>query len=182
MNTPRALSATGFYSDFLLIAFLVPYLTERNKGMKWGMYAVHLVVPTFIMFDFVPYLLFSDITGSLSYPMIGAIRYIIIGQLFEHLEAIVMSIYVGGVFIKISVFFYVVALGTAQWLKLSDYRPIVMPVGFLLVLFSIWSAASLQELAGFFMKTTPFYALTLQTVVPVLLLMIALIRKKPEQS
>ncbi len=36
-------------------------------------------------------------------------------------------------------FYYVSALGTAQWLNLSDYRPVVWPIGILIVIFSLWS-------------------------------------------
>lgn len=150
--------------------------------MKWGLYAVHLVVPTFILFDFIPLLLFGGITGSITFPMINATRFISIANLFEHLEAIVMAIYVGGVFIKISVFLFAISLGTALWLNISAYRPIVMPIGFLLLLISMWSAANLQELANFFVTTTPFYALTIQTMIPLLLLAIALIRKKSSRE
>lgn len=173
-----AILSSSFYSDFLLITFLLPFLNDQNRGIKWGLYAVHLVVPTFILFDIIPLLLFGGITGSITYPMVSAIRYISTAQFFEHLEAIVMAIYVGGIFIKISVSFYAVTLGTAQWLNISEYRPIVLPIGFLLIVISIWSAASLQELACFSATTSPFYMLSVQTMVPLLLLTTALIQKK----
>ena len=50
-----------------------------------------------------------------------------------------MAIWVVGAFVKISVFYYVAALGTAQWLNLSDYRPVVWPLGIIIVEFSFWS-------------------------------------------
>lgn len=173
-----AIISSSFYSDLLLIAFLLPFLKDQDRGIKWGFSAVHLIVPTFILFDIIPLLLLGNITGSITYPMLTAIRYIRIADFFEHLEAIVMAIYVGGVFIKISVFFYAVTLGTAQWLNISEYRLIVLPIGILLVLISIWSTSSLQELARFFSTTGPFYMLSIQTIVPLLLLIIALIRNR----
>ncbi len=177
-----AVVSSSFYSYFLLLAFVLPHLSEGNKGMKWGLYAVHLAVPTFVMLDLVPLLLYGGITGSLTYPLISAIRYISIGEMFDHLEAVVMAIYVGGVFIKISVFFYAVVLGAAQWLGMSDYRPIVFPLALLLFSVSLWSVGSLQELSRYFATTRPFYALTVQTLIPVLLLAVALLRRQSRTS
>ena len=46
-------------------------------------------------------------------------EYINIADFFEHVESVVMAIWVVGAFIKISAFYYAAALGTAQWLNLS---------------------------------------------------------------
>ncbi|MDQ7864807.1 hypothetical protein RCO48_38045 [Peribacillus frigoritolerans] len=40
-----------------------------------------------------------------------------------------MAVWIVGAFVKISVFYYASALGTAQWLNLSDYCPVVWPIG-----------------------------------------------------
>jgi spore germination protein KB len=173
-----AFVTTLFFSEFILITFLLPFLNDQKNGVKWGLYAVHLTIFTFVLFNIVPVLLFGGITDTVSFPMISAIEYISIAKFFEHLEAIGIVFFVGGVFIKISMFYYAVTLGTAQWLNLSEYRPIVFPIGSLLVLFSIWSATSLQDLAYFLATSSAFYMLSVQTILPLLLLMIALIRKK----
>lgn len=173
-----AIISTNFYSQFMLLAFFLPFLIDQDKGIKWGFYAVHLVVPTFILFNIVPLLLLGTNTANSVYPVMRAVKYISISNFFENVDAVLVSIFVGGVFIKISMFFYAVTLGTAQWLNLSDYRPIVFPIGVLLVLFSIWSATDMQELAHFFTATNPFYMLSIQMLIPLSLLVIALLRKK----
>ena len=63
-----------------------------------------------------------------------------------------MAIWVVGAFVKISVFYYVVALGTAQWLNFSDYRPVVWPLGIIIVEFSFWSLPSTVELSSFYYR------------------------------
>jgi spore germination protein KB len=87
-----------------------------------------------------------------------------------------MAVWVLGNFMKISVFYYAAALGTAQWLKLSDYRPIVMPLGFITMLLSFWDLPNFTDLAHFISKTIPFYLTSVETLIPLLLLIVALLR------
>ena len=168
----------SWFSEFILIAFLLPYLTDKAKGKKWGMLSVSAVMLTMVMTNIHALFLFGEITASLTYPIMLASRYISLADFLEHLESIVMAIWVTGTFIKISVFYYAIVLGTSQWLKLSDYRPIVFPIGFLLVIISFWVAPNLQELTHFLGTSGVFYFLSVQTGIPMLLLIIAGIRKK----
>jgi spore germination protein KB len=87
-----------------------------------------------------------------------------------------------GLFVKVTVFYYAVVIGLSQWLNLSDYRPVVLPVGFLIVVMSIWVAPNLQELFEVIGTTYPFYKITVQTLIPTVLLLIALLRKNFPQA
>jgi spore germination protein KB len=83
-----------------------------------------------------------------------------------------------GTFIKVTMFYYAIVLGTAQWMKLSEYRPLTLPIGFLMVSFGVWVDPSLQDLVKFIRTISPFYFTSIQTVIPMLLLFIAFIRMK----
>jgi spore germination protein KB len=172
----------SWFSEYILITFFLPYLADQEKGLKWGMISVGSVTFFMVLTNFTSLLLFGRLTSVLTYPVMIAARYISIAGFLEHLESIVMAIWVAGTFIKITVFYYSLVLGTAQWLKLSDYRPLVFPFGFLLLIFGVWSAHSLQELSHFLSTTAAFYFLTLQILLPMILLLIAVIRNKMNQS
>lgn len=171
----------SWFSEFFLISFFYPYLTDKEKGMKWGFISVFSVVFLMVLTNLTTLLLFGNMTANLTYPVMIATRYISIAGFLEHLESIVMAIWVAGTFVKISVFYYALSLGTAQLLKLSDYRPIVLPLGFLLVLFGIWTAPSLEVLIHFLSTTAPFYFLSFQVAIPIMLLVMALIKNKIQQ-
>ncbi|MDB5055481.1 MAG: spore gernimation protein [Bacilli bacterium] len=168
----------GWFSEFILISFLLPFVTDREKGMKWGMISVLIVMLTILITNIASLFLMGELTATFTYPVMVAARFISIADFFEHLEALVMAIWVVGTFVKISMFYYVIVIGAAQWLKLSNYRPVTLPIGFLLILFSIWLAPSLQDLVHFLSTSSPFYLLTFQTVIPILLLCIAFIQKR----
>jgi spore germination protein KB len=183
--TPSLLGSVvpqSWFSEYILITFFLPYLADQNKGLKWGMISVASVMFFMVLTNFTSLLLFGNLSSVLTYPVMVATRYISIAEFLEHLEAIVMAIWVAGTFIKITVFYYTLVLATAQWLKLTDFRPLVFPIGFLLIVFGIWSAPNLQELAHFLSTSAAFYFLSIQIFFPILLLLIALIRKKFQQK
>ena len=79
-------------------------------------------------------------------------------------------------------FYYAAALGTAQWLNLSDYRPVVWPLGILIVAFSFWSHPSTVEFSRYLVGVFPFYGLLIQTIIPLFLLVIAFVRKRKSRE
>lgn len=177
-----AITPQGWYTHFALISFLLPYVMDREKGMKTGMTSVFYVMFTFVVFNVIAFSLFGSITASLTYPLMDAAQYISIGGFLEHIESVVMGIWVTIVFLKVSVFYYVIVLGTAQWLNLLDYKPIVFPIGLLLVIFSIWSAPNMQELSQFFKRSLPFDHDTFQLIIPLFLLLIGFARRKRQST
>ncbi|MFM1651900.1 endospore germination permease [Brevibacillus sp. B_LB10_24] len=167
-----------WFSEFVVISFMLPYLTDRVNGFMWGTISVFVVLLFLVIENIAILFLFGDITPGLVYPFIVAARYISLADFFEHVEAVVMAIWVTGAFVKITVFYYVLALAAGQWLELPDYRPLVLPLGFLLVVFSVWSGPTLQQLTSLISTSLPFLALTFQIAIPLLLLAVALIREK----
>jgi spore germination protein KB len=171
-----------WFSEFILVSFFFPYLTDQKKGLKWGALSVTSVIFLMVLTNFTSLLLFGKLTSTLTYPVMIAVRYISLAEFLAHLESIVMAIWVAGTFIKITVLYYVLVLGTAQWLKLSDFRPIVFPIGFLLLIFGAWSAPSLQDLSHFISTAAPFYLFSIQIFIPFILLLIALVRNRKQQN
>ena len=173
-----AIVPIGWFSEFFLITFLLPFLVDRKKGMKYGMMTVFFVMMTLVVANIIVLFILGPTTSNSVYPLMIVARYASLATFFEHLESIVMAIWIVGAFVKISVFYYATALGSAQWLNLSDYRPIVWPLGILIVVFSFWSLPSSMELERFLVRFFPLYSLLIQTIIPLFLLGIAVIRKR----
>lgn len=166
----------AWFSEYFLISFLLPFLTDQVKGRKWGMVSVFSVMLTLVVTNLVVLFLLGGDTASMVYPLMNVARYISIADFFENMESAVMAIWVVGAFVKVSVFYYAAALGTAQWLNLSDYRPIVLPIGFFTVLFSFWDLPDFPQLVHFLNVPSPFYLTFIQTGIPASLLLIAVMR------
>lgn len=176
-----AIIPQGWFGAIFLISFFLPFLTDIEKGRKWSMISVFAVMFTMIVTNLFVLFLFGENTASYAYPIFNAARYISIADFFENLESMVMAIWVLELFVTISVFYYTLVLSTAQWLNLSDYRPIVFPLGLFIMIFSLWDLPSVMELnhINFF---TYFYSLSIQTLIPLLLLLIAVLQKRNRQK
>ncbi|MGI6143918.1 MAG: GerAB/ArcD/ProY family transporter [bacterium] len=95
---------------------------------------------------------------------------------FENLQAIIMSIWVGGVSIKIGVFMWCAVLSLSQTINLKEYRPLVPPPGILLVVFALVSVENHIELRETLHHITPLYAFVFEFLVPLLLLVAVNVR------
>lgn len=172
-----SITPMAWFSHFVLLSFFLPFLTDREKGMKWGMISVICVMMTLFVINIGTLFLFGGLTSMLAYPVMSAVRYVSIADFLEHLESLVMAIWVASAFLKISAYYYALVLGTSQWLDISDYRVIVFPLGLLLLVFSLWSLPNLQEV-NYLLTFVVFNNLAYEMIIPLLLLLIHTIRKK----
>ncbi|MBW7477111.1 spore germination protein [Paenibacillus oenotherae] len=172
-----SLSIHSWYSEFFIIAFLLPYMHNRDEGMKAGFFTLLAVMITLILVNLGALLLMGEETAHYIYPLIGVARTISVAGFFQHLESLIMVLWVAGTFVKLSMFLYACTLGASQWCGLPRYRIMALPVGLLVVILSQWGQPRLQELDHFFNTAVPYYLLTMQVVVPFLLLLAALMRR-----
>ncbi|MFD0051866.1 endospore germination permease [Actinomycetes bacterium NPDC127524] len=173
-----AFAPQAWFSEVFLMAMLLPYIKDRQKAVKWSIITVFAVMLSLVSLNLLNIFLFGELTLSYTYPVFKAIRYISLSDFFEHLEAAIIAIWMLGAFIKITVFYYALVLGTAQWLRLSNFKPIILPLGFLISLFGIWEFYNLQEQTEFSEIVFPLYVPLMSTVLPALLLVIAKFRKR----
>lgn len=167
---------------FFLISYILPYVSDEEKVMKWGMFSVFAVMLTLVVTNLTILFVFGGTTSIYVYPVLSAAKYISIADFFENVESIIMAVWVAGSFIKLSVLYYVTVLATAQVLELSDSRMIVFPIGFLIMVFTFWTLPNFSKLTKLLGTTLPFYAVFIYVIIPIFLLIIALIRKKMESS
>ncbi|MEH7335769.1 endospore germination permease [Neobacillus drentensis] len=171
-----AIPIQSWLGDFIYISFFLPFLKNPEKGRKWGLISVVTVVLTMVFTNLITIFIMDDTIKEQIYPVMNVARYISLFQFFEHLESIVMAIWVTGIFIKISAIYYVLVLGAAQCLDVKDYKPFVLPFGFLQIIFGFWVATSYQQLVSFLSKSGIFYFFSFEVVLPLFLLLIAFIK------
>ncbi|MGQ5527878.1 GerAB/ArcD/ProY family transporter [Bacillus sp. CGMCC 1.60114] len=177
-----AIQPSLWFGQVFLTSMLLPFLTDREKGRRWSMISVFFSMVAMVYINIVNLFLFGESVTTYTHPVFTAFRYISVATFFEHLESVVIVIWVMGVFIKLSIFYYVLALGTAQWLHLSDYRPLVLPIGILMIVFGIWASPNMQELSKFIETIIPLLESSIFTLLPILLLLIAVIQKNRKKK
>jgi spore germination protein KB len=166
-----------WFSEYFLAAFLLPYVKEQDKAGRWGAVAVIGSMLTLTVFDLVAVFVLGNQSATFLYPLFESIRLISLAGFFEHIDAFLLAMWLTIIFAKICLFQYVAVLGSAQWLGLSEYKPLSLPIAFILVAVSIWSAPSLTFLNRFLDREGFFYSHLVHVVIPLALLAVAGIRK-----
>jgi spore germination protein KB len=119
-----------------------------------------------------------NVASTFIFATFDAIRMVSLANFLERLDAAMVAIWMLGGVVKVGVFYYAAVLGSAQWLGLKDYRPLVMPVGVILLGLAAL-CPNVVDLLGFISMTWPPYALLIfEAGIPLMLLTVALVRRK----
>ncbi|MFC7393124.1 GerAB/ArcD/ProY family transporter [Scopulibacillus cellulosilyticus] len=173
-----SLVAMIWFGEYMLISSLLPFVSDPKKGLRTGFVSVLATLLIIVTVSLIILSLFGELMGGYLFPVIVAVRYISIADFIEHVEAIIMAIWIVGAFMKITLFYYVTVLETAQWLKLSDYKPLVFPLGFLLILMCLWIYPDLQQLVEAVGIAFTAFSVFIEVSLPVLLLFLVFIRQR----
>jgi spore germination protein KB len=90
---------------------------------------------------------------------------------------IAINLMVGGG-IKGTICFYAAAEGIKQVFNLEDYKAVVFPLAVLIMILALWTFDNIVEMMWWGMNIYPLYALPFQVVIPVLILVVTLIKRK----
>ncbi|GBF74326.1 hypothetical protein PA598K_02664 [Paenibacillus sp. 598K] len=173
-----AIAPAAWFSEYLVLAFLLPFV-HSNKNIKPIM-LTSLAITTVAMVTTNLFCLFllGDLTSSFGYPMMIAARYITIADFLQHIESIIIAIWMFGIFVKISVFLYIFAITAAQWLGLSSYKPLVFPLSYLCMAYTYWIVSDRPGASGLLGPSAHAYTMLILLVLPTALYIVALLRKK----
>ncbi|MBY0013362.1 GerAB/ArcD/ProY family transporter [Paenibacillus typhae] len=105
-------------------------------------------------------------------------RKINVANFLQRIEAVMATAWIISTYFKTVLFFYAFVLGTAQFLKLKSYRPLIFPTAFLLYGLSQLIAKNII----FYVKEIPAYwvdwNMTYSFVLPLLMLIVFKVRKR----
>nr|WP_145164461.1 endospore germination permease [Paenibacillus terrae] len=165
-------------NQVFLIGWLIPFLKQRREARKAGMLALLGIVGLIVIVDLLTVMIFGPITGKLTYSFLSLIQYIGIQGSFERLEAIVFAIWVSGVFVKVAVCLFLLALCLTNVFGIRNYRNLVAPLSLLSIIGAVWAFKTKAQFQQFETFTYPIWAILTQNLVPSLLLAIDAVKRK----
>ncbi|MFE8697148.1 endospore germination permease [Cytobacillus sp. FJAT-53684] len=119
-----------------------------------------------------------DFTSRNMYPTYVLGKMVKIGGIIERVEVLVAISWILSTFFKFVVSSYALLLGIAQVLKLNDYRVLVFPISFLLLVYSMVSYPNIVYFMEVIYKMWTPYALTVFGLLPLFVLIAANVKKK----
>jgi len=175
----------GYMLETVILIILFPYVKASRltgKAYQLGVFLGNSVLTIVTAVSIL--VLGAEITVMYAYPSYSLARKIEVGDFFERIEAIMAIIWFISIYLKITICFFGTSLGLAQVLALKDYRPLVVPLGFIMVPMAIASVPNRPYFDMFVSKYWMPYSLTYGLVLPLLLLLLSFIfdRKKNEET
>ncbi len=167
------------FGQNVVFGLLLPFLHERGQARK----AVFMGLCGAALFLLINLVITVGVLGELGkifiFPTHQAFRMISIGQVMTRLELIPSLIFLAMGFIKVSIALYAASLGTAQLCKLQTYRPLVFPIGVLMVIAAHQIYPNIGVRLEMVERVQPIYALPFQLLFPLLALLAAVLRRLP---
>ncbi|QCJ41321.1 spore gernimation protein [Bacillus sp. S3] len=164
-------------SIVLLMIFPIS-VNQRKKAEKNFYIAIGIAGVCFIILITLTLLVLGPETSSRQmYPSYALAKEIKVGEFLQRIEAILAIIWVITIFFKMSIYFYASIIGFVQTLNIKDYRPLMLPLGMILVIISLLVHPNVTHSTRYDKDIWPIYALLYGVVLPILLLVVYSVRK-----
>ncbi|ALC85195.1 spore gernimation protein [Bacillus sp. FJAT-22090] len=119
----------------------------------------------------------AENTAHSSFPSYALAKRISIGTFFERVEAIMTFMWIMTILFKTLIYFYATVIGLGQIIKIKDCRSLVLPLGMILVVLSLIVHPNIVHSYKYNNETWLPYVATYGLFLPLLLLLVAKIRK-----
>jgi spore germination protein KB len=149
---PPIVANLGYYSQFLVIGMLVPYLNKPEDATRYAIYAVLISGVLMALAAVALVAVFGPTANSWTLPLFSLSRMISLGEFFERIEAAVMAAWTLSTAIKLSLLFWAISLTIAQLFNLKAFEHLMYPVGAITVALSLSFFESMVDLEDFLAK------------------------------
>lgn len=137
-----ALVPFTWFAGYIMIGLYYPHVNNQRRARIYTFVIWFAVMATLSVSGLVSVLLFGEHARTLNYPFVEVVRYIGVGEFFQHIDALLLAIWLPGTFLQLATYLFGAVSGTAQWLGLHDYRAIAFPMGLLVLVLSVWGPDS----------------------------------------
>ncbi len=176
-----SLDPIGWRGEIVLLAMFLPYLARPGEGGRCAVLAVVFIGLLLTADSIANTAVFGPTVPRMTFPTFSLVRQVSIADFLERIDAVLVAIWVLGMFGKIALFYYAAVLGAAQLANLRDYRPLVLPVGVILAALSIQVGASSREIVEYIVKGWPPFSFIFEYFIPTVLLALALLKGQSEK-
>lgn len=157
---------------------ILPYIKERQKIRKYLNLSI-LTLGGSLMVGILTITVFGvGMTAKLLFPALEYVRFARLGSFLQNLDISIMVVWISGIFVKIAFSYFAGALSLSQALGFKSYKNIIFPVGVLIIAMSCATATKLTNMLFFLKYILPEYFVVMTTLIPLLLLIVAMLRKR----
>jgi spore germination protein KB len=170
-------SVLSFYTEFLVIGMLLPYIDTPRLALPLSIGAIIMINLMLLMQCFGMASVFGPLLNSTTSPAFAMARMVSLGDFFERIESLITVVWIFGAGIKVCLFLWATAVGLAQLLNLKDFRSLVYPLGALMVAISIVSYESLIGLINVLTGSMIVFSISFLIVILLALYIVPMIKE-----
>ncbi|MBW5447959.1 GerAB/ArcD/ProY family transporter [Cohnella sp. CFH 77786] len=179
-----AYQVAGFpYMNLVLLLPIFPFVSDSRQAAKSFLQGTLLGGGSLCILTLLCVaVLGGPETANELFPTYEMAKTIEIGMFVQRVEAIMALMWFITIYFQVVICFYVAITILAQIFRLTDYRPLVFPMAFLLTAFAQLIAPSISYLIDFSRSTWSSYTLTYGLLILVLLALAAVRRGSGRRS
>lgn len=179
-----AIPFIGFpFLELVIFLLIFPYVNRTQEAGNVFLVGTLIGGIILILLTVLSILILGvDVTARHHYPSYVLAKKINIAHFLQRVEAIVAGMWFVSIFFKLTICFYASNLALAQTLKLKDYRPLTLPLGMILIIFSLVVSPNIVYNMTVTPKAWTPHVLIVGFFLPLLLLVVTAFRKKRESG
>ncbi|MZQ85243.1 endospore germination permease [Paenibacillus sp. 5J-6] len=167
------------YLELVVLLTILPFVNQTQKLGKAFLTGVSIGGSLIVIISLLSILVLGDdLTSVQMYPSFSLARRISIGSFLERLEVVMAGIWFITIYFKLTLCLYASAVTLGAIFKLSEIRQLYLPLGMSLVVLSVIAYPNSAYFIQFASKIWLFYSGTFGLIIPLLLLGLAIFRKK----
>lgn len=172
-----ALLIQAWLLELVIMLQFVPFVKDKKNITKSFTLTI-IVLGLSLMLGTLTIAVFGKLTSKLIFPALEYVRYASIGEYIRNLDITIMGVWIIGIYIKATIIYYGIVLGISQLFGFKSYKSMIVPVGLLITALSLSVSERLNGVFNFSHFTFPFLSFSMAFFIPLLLLTVAIIRKK----
>lgn len=178
-----SLILSSFYAEGAFLLMLIPSLRSPEDARKIVLpVSIILLVVILVDVEGLIALFGAQETARMLFPTFELAKTVSLGAFLERIESLVVGIWVGSVSLKIMAFYYVSVLIFAEVFSLKDYRPLVLPYAFILVVLSLIGWEDTNHVRLYLSRYFPLFAVTVMAGTTLFLHIAAAVKRKGKKG
>ncbi|MBP2072064.1 MULTISPECIES: GerAB/ArcD/ProY family transporter [Thermoanaerobacterium] len=168
--------------ESIIILAIFPHVSDSKKVLKSGI--ISLVFISFaLMLGVLAIGIFgSKTTADFKFTALEMTRTIRLSNYFARLDSMIMAVWIEGIFMKITIFLYIIVKGFSDIFNFDDYRFSVLPIASIIVPMSIFVSTNIDELYNFLKDKFVYETVIFEVILPLFIFLVAKLRKLDKKT
>ncbi|WP_031513130.1 GerAB/ArcD/ProY family transporter [Desulfofalx alkaliphila] len=166
----------SFLLEGIVLLMLIPYVNQPKKLIVALVWVMVLLGVSLLIGVLAIGMFGARYTAVTTFAALSMVRQIKIGGFLDHLDAVIMTIWISGIYLKLAVLYYIACIGVAQLTRCNNYRVLIVPLGILVTVSSVTWFENIPQVFAYIREVWPGQSLLFGFVLPLVVLVVAAAR------